>query len=150
MINKLLAATSIPIAPNGGFQGFGPLGTNLTGEGQGIKAFTKFISSTIGLMTIIAIIWFTFVLITGAIGWISAGGDKAAVETAKKRITNGLIGLVVVVAAIFIIDLVGYLIGIKNILDISNLFDLITGGSSGGGGASTGGGGGINPPAVMQ
>lgn len=124
-MTNLLAATSIPLAPSGGFQGFGPLGTDLAGEGAGIKMFSKFISSTIGLMTIIAIVWFIFVLITGAIGWISAGGDKAAVEAARKKITSGLIGLVVVVAAIFIIDLIGYLIGIENILNLGALFNLI-------------------------
>ncbi len=106
----------------GPFSGFGPLG-NPTGSGIGI--FSKFLSSVIGLMTVIAIIWFVFVFITGAIGMITAGGDKAAVESARKRITTGLIGLVVVIAAIFIIDLVGSLIGIPNILDLPALFNQI-------------------------
>ena len=77
-------------------------------------------------MTIIAIIWFAFVLITGAIGMMGAGGDKQAMESARKRITSGLIGLVVVIAAIFILDLVGTLFGIPNILNLGELFGQIT------------------------
>jgi len=115
----------INIAPSGGFTGFGPLGTDLTQPGQGALRFTRFISSIVGLLTIIAIIWFVFVLITGAIGWIGAGGDKNALETAKKKIVNGVIGLVVVIASVFLIDLVGNLIGIGNILDLSVLFGLL-------------------------
>lgn len=123
-MTNLLAVTSIPIAPSGGFKGFGPLG-NVASSTEAIKTFSKFISSTIGIMTIIAIIWFVFLLITGAIAWMSAGGDKNALEAAKKRITTGLIGLVVLIAAIFIIDLIGSLIGIPNILNLELLFTLV-------------------------
>jgi len=112
----------IPLAPEGGFQGFGPLGNP---SGSGISTFSKFISSAIGLITIIAIIWFVFVLITGAIGMITAGGDKAAMESARKRISSGLIGLVVIVAGIFILDLIGNIIGIPNILNLEELFSQI-------------------------
>ena len=107
----------------GQLKGFGPLGNP---EGSGINLFSKFISTTIGLMTIVAIIWFTFILISGAIGMMGAGGDKQAMESARKRITSGLIGLVVVIAAIFILDLVGTLFGIPNILNIGELFGQIT------------------------
>lgn len=111
--------SDIPLAPEGGFKGVGPLGNP---GGNAIGLFTKFISSTIGLLTIVAFIWFAFVFISGAIGIISSGGDKAALESAQKRITNGLIGLVVVIAAIFIINLVGTLLGIPNILNLPELF----------------------------
>lgn len=106
----------------GGFKGIGPLGNP---TGTGIDTFTKFISSTIGLMTIIAIIWFIFTLITGAIAMTTAGSDKASLENARKKITNGLIGLVVTIAAIFIIDIVGNLIGIPDILNLPALFTQI-------------------------
>lgn len=113
----------VQIAPNKGFTGFGPLGTP---SGTGIEIFTKFISSVIGLMTIIAIIWFVFTFILGAIGIITAGGDKAAIESARKKIVNGVIGLVVTVIAIFIFRFIGFLIGIPNVLDINTLFCTIT------------------------
>ena len=107
----------------GELKGFGPLGNP---EGSGINLFSRFISTTIGLMTIVAIIWFAFVLISGAIGMMGAGGDKQTMESARKRITSGLIGLVVVIAALFILYLVGTLFGIPNILNIGELFEQIT------------------------
>lgn len=103
------------------FRGFGKLGLEEDPSGGGaLGIFTQFISSAIGLITIIAIIWFVFVLITGAIGIISAGSDKATLESARKRITTGIIGLVVVVAGIFVVDLIGTLIGI-DVLNIEAL-----------------------------
>ena len=119
-MNKL---ADIQLAPDGGFKGFGPLG--LEGGESAPEVFTKFLSSAIGLITIIAIIWFVILMIMGAIGIMGSGGDKAALETARKRITTGVIGLVVVVAALFIVQLIGRLIGIPNILDLPILLERI-------------------------
>ncbi|HET7098621.1 MAG TPA: hypothetical protein VFI61_00065 [Patescibacteria group bacterium] len=109
----------------GSFKGLGtgPLANPGT---SGIEIFSKFVSSAIGLMTIIAIVWFVFTFFMGAFGIISAGGDKQAMEGARKKISSGIIGLVVVIAAIFIIKLIGFLLGIPNILNITQLFGQIT------------------------
>lgn len=123
-MSNLMAQSGTPLGSP--LQGIGPLGLEGKSSSDALGIFSNFISVAIGLMTIIAIIWFTFVLITGAIAMISAGGDKAQVENARKRISTGLIGLVVVIAALFIIDLIGTLIGIPNILNISQLFGQIT------------------------
>ncbi len=125
-MTNLLTAVSIPIAPSGGFTGFGPLG-NPSSSANALEIFSKFITTTIGIITIIAIIWFIFLFITGAIAWMSAGGDKNALESAKKKITTGILGLAVTVIAVFIIDLIGNLIGIKSILNITDMFNFITG-----------------------
>ncbi len=111
----------IQLAPPGGFSGFGKLGSGVDAP----TTFNKFLSSTIGVMTIIAIIWFIFVFIGGAIGIISSGGDKAALEAARKKITTGIVGIVVVIAAVFIIDLIGDLIGIPNILNPAELLNQV-------------------------
>ena len=89
--------------------------------GEGISLFTKFLTSAVGLMTIMGIIWFIFVFFTGAIGIIGAGADKQALENSRKKIVTGVIGLVVVIAAIFIIRLMGTIFGI-NFLDLPALF----------------------------
>jgi hypothetical protein len=120
-MRNLIAQTEIPLGSP--FKGIGPLGEFEPGEASGV--FTKFISSIVGLMTIIGIIWFVFLLIAGAIGIISSGGDKASLENSRKRITTGLVGLIVIVAAIFIIRLIGKLIGIPNILDLPALLEQI-------------------------
>lgn len=120
---KLL--TDISIAPEGGFRGFGPLG-NITEEGQGVSKLSSIISMAIGVMTIVAIIWFVFTFITGALSIIGSGGDKQALESAKKKITTGAVGLIVVILALVVINLIGKIIGIPNILNIGALFGLIT------------------------
>ena len=93
----------------GPLEGIGPLGTP---GGQAGSLFDDIISAAIGLITIIAGIWFVFLLISGAIGVMTAGGDKASMETARKRITSGVIGLVIVVAGIFLVELIGGLLGL--------------------------------------
>lgn len=98
-----------------GFKGFGPLGLE-GGENAG-SVFNKVLSGTIGIMTAIAFIWLVFSLLVGAYAIMTAGGDKQALESAKKKITTALIGIVVIIAAIFIIDLFGFLIGIPDILN---------------------------------
>lgn len=119
-------AADIPIGPPGGFTGAKDGAGLLANPGTGIELFANFISSTVGLMTIIAIIWFVFVFITGAIGIIGAGSDKNALEGSRKKIVTGVIGLVVTIAAIFIINLIGYLLGFSNILDINTMLNSLT------------------------
>jgi len=89
------------------FKEIGPLGeaTDPTG------LFNKFLNGVVGVMTVVAFIWFLFLLITGAIGIMTAGGDKTAVQNNTKKITNGLIGIVVLILALVIIRVVGYLLG---------------------------------------
>jgi len=135
-MNKYLAA--IKLYPDEGLQGIGPLGLEGKSPTEGLGVFNTFISTVIGVMTLIAAIWFIFKLITGAIGILSSGGDKQALESAQKNITTGIVGLVVVILALFIVDLIGRLMGIENITNPANmLIQVITGvanpGSGGGG-----------------
>ena len=117
---KLLAEAEEKLGP---LKGIGPLG----GEGRNFTliedvagTFAQILSNIIGVMSVIAIIWFVFVLLTGAIGWIGSGGDKTKIENSQKQITNGIIGLVIVISALFVIKLIGTLLGIPNILSIAD------------------------------
>lgn len=61
-------------------------------------------------------------LLLGAITWIGSGGDKAAIEGARGRITQALIGIVVLFSVFAIIKLIEGLFGIKILtLDIGPL-----------------------------
>jgi len=120
MAHRFLLAKEQPLGP---LEGLGPLGGEnnpLTTKEAAVSTFTKVISIAIGVMTIIAFIWFLFVLFIGAIGWLGSEGDKAKVQEAQKKITRALVGLVIVIAAIFIVKLVEVILGIK-ILSISDL-----------------------------
>ncbi len=118
---------AIQLAPNGGFKGFGPLGLQgAAGATSADYLLQTFISSTIGVISIVAIIWFVFILLSGGISYLSAGADKNAVESARKKITNGLIGLLITLFGIFLINLVGQLFGIPDILNIPGMISNIT------------------------
>ncbi len=118
-LNHFQASAQTPLEL-GPLEGIGPLGSKeLTNEVTAVGTFITIISNIIGVMTIIAIIWFTFVLFTGAISWLGSGGDKAKLQGAQKQITTGVIGLVIVIAAIFLIRLIGDLIGIPDILSLA-------------------------------
>ena len=117
-MNNLLAGSEnigVPI------KGIGPLGLE-NGQDAG-TIFNKFISSAVGLMTIIAAIWFIFLFMSGAISLITSAGDKNAAAAARGKLASGLIGLIVVISAIFIIKLIGYLLGFDLILNPAGFID---------------------------
>jgi len=99
----------------GTFRGLGPLGTFNIEEIPlaALGLFNKLISNIVGVMTVIAGIWFIFQFIIGGISWLTAGNDKAKVESARAKITQGIIGLAIVIIAVFIIDLVGKFLGLE-------------------------------------
>ena len=114
--NLLAELTKITLPPIGG-DGFGPFGNinwgeNEAGATRALTSFTSVISNIIGVLTIVAGIWFMFQFITAGISWISAGGNKESVAGARDRMRNALIGMVVVVAAWAIVGLMGNLLGI--------------------------------------
>ena len=117
MINYL---AQIQIAPEGGFKGFGALG--LEQNQNGVTVFATFISSAIGLITLIAIIWFVFIFLTGAVGIITSGGDKTPMNRLGK-ISSGIIGLVITVFGILIVRLIGNIIGLGDILNFGTMFE---------------------------
>lgn len=104
---------------------FKDLGTIGKGEGFGPWAQTtepgnvvaNIISKGLGLLTIIAGIWFLFQVIIAGYNYMSAAGDKARIEAAGRKLTNSLIGLAIVVAAYAILALIGKFLGV-NFLDI--------------------------------
>lgn len=108
---KLLAQAGIPIGNIGG-EGLGPFGKNPATSGTAaMDQVTKVVSSFIGMMTIIASIWFLFQLLFGGYEWISSGGDTKKLTTARQRIMNGFFGLIIVIGAWAIVAVVGQFLG---------------------------------------
>lgn len=78
-----------------------------------ITDFGKLISAAVGTLMIIAALLAFFYLILGGIQWITSGGDKAGMETARNKITHAIVGLIIVGAAWAIMLLVQNFLGIK-------------------------------------
>lgn len=127
MAHNLLSSVTTPYPE--GFKGLGPLGDPGTGVVFNIRsATTKFelaLSVTIGVMTIIAVIWFIFLILGAAIQWISAGSDKQAVQNAQKKIGNAIAGLLITTASVMIIVTIGKILGLEYILNPSYFIDRI-------------------------
>lgn len=92
-------------------EGIGPL--SKPGDiGNAANLFNQTISIVVGVLTVSAGIWFIFQFFIGAFGWVTSGGDKAKLQEARSRIVQSIIGLVVVIAGIFIIQLIGSFLGL--------------------------------------
>ncbi|MBI3397618.1 hypothetical protein HY045_04035, partial [Candidatus Woesebacteria bacterium] len=118
-MKNLLA--QVPTNLGAPLKGIGPLGLENKNPSDAPLVFVNFLTGVIGVMSIIAIIWMLIKFIIGAIGIISAGGDKGKLEAARNNITGAIIGFVVVISAVFLADLIGYLLGIPFILDLQVL-----------------------------
>lgn len=99
-----LAQITNPVLP-------GSLGAG--GNQAGPPAIGILISNFIGAFLIFSfIIAFTYFLL-GGMNWITSGGDKSKLQTARDQITNAIIGLIIVGAAWAIMTLVGGFLGIN-------------------------------------
>jgi len=90
----------------GGGAGSGGLRTNIMNQIENGEAKDMFnpqlgvyFSRILEVAIIIAALGSFAMLIMGGIEWITSGGDKAKYESARKRITAAIVGLVLIAAA---------------------------------------------------
>lgn len=97
------------------------LGPSLQGE-SGLGFFQSFIPRMVGLAFVIGSLIFFFVMVIGAIQWISSGGDKAAIEGARGKISNAIIGFVILLAIFALLKVIEDFFGFNILtLDIGPL-----------------------------
>ncbi|MBA3723969.1 MAG: hypothetical protein H0W89_03705 [Candidatus Levybacteria bacterium] len=109
-----LASTSFAtsVDPCGEIQsGFDAL-CNLSGDNLG-----EIVGAAVTFLLVIAVLIALFFLIFGGIRWITSGGDKAKVESARGTIIAAIIGLVIAFLAFFILSVALQFFG----LELSNL-----------------------------
>lgn len=74
------------------------------------------------LALLIGALIFFFMMIFGAIQWISSGGDKAALESARGKLTGAIIGFAILLAVFALIKVIEGFFGVNIlILDIGPL-----------------------------
>lgn len=76
---------------------------------------SNIVSSSINLLFGVAGVLAFIYLLMGGIQWITASGDKDAVEKAKKKITHALIGLTIVFSAYALLYIIRVLFNIDTI-----------------------------------
>ena len=107
-----------------------PYADDVVAEGGGGQVVANIISSLLSVALVVGAIALLLFLVWGAIEWITAGGDSGKIEKARTRITQSIVGILVLssVIAIFMI--------VQNILGVSLInFSGRTGGGGGGGGS---------------
>jgi hypothetical protein len=103
---KLLAQITLPNNPLPGFEFWknGGKGDTLVGD----------LTSRIMTFAIVAAGLYFFVrLISSGYGYLTSLGDPAKVASSTKELTNAIVGLVIVVTAFFIMQLLQSVLGIK-------------------------------------
>lgn len=97
---NVFAADSINLNPPKEFENLGKI------------TITSLVSGAIRLVLILASLIFFFMLVWGGIQWMVSGGDKNGAEQARSKITNALIGLVIVFSAWAIMALIKQIFGV--------------------------------------
>ncbi|MBI4062645.1 hypothetical protein HY410_01870 [Candidatus Gottesmanbacteria bacterium] len=85
--------------------------TNPSVESGG-TATGLFITNIIDAMFIAAFVLALIFFMTGAIHWITSGGDKANLESARNKIIHALVGLIVIASAWAVMLVVGQFFGL--------------------------------------
>jgi len=84
--------------------------------GAGIDGYTasaeNLISNVLAFLTIIAGLTFMIQFLLGGLTWITAGGKQDKIESAQSMMTNGAIGLIIVVISYSVVWIVGKALGI--------------------------------------
>lgn len=93
--------------------------TGVLGTGQNLLSFI------FTFLTIFAGLMFLYQFIRGALAWISAGGDSKKTSDARDMMTQGVIGLVIIIAAYAIIGLIGTVLGLDLLNPAQQLLQLV-------------------------
>jgi hypothetical protein len=94
------------------------------------------ISSLLSGVMVIGALMLLMYLIWGGIEWISAGGDSGKIQKARDKITQSVIGLIVLASSVAIFSLVQQFVGVEALQ--------VDGGSSSGGSNAAQSGGAAN------
>lgn len=86
-----------------------------------VNTLELIISRVIGILTIVAVVYFTIQIVISGFSFMSSQGDPKALDTSKKKITNNILGLTIVVLAYGMGALISNLLGIKDVFNLNNV-----------------------------
>lgn len=78
-----------------------------------LRGFETIVSNMIGLVTILAGLFFVMTFFLAAFKWLSGGGDSSKVQKARDEMVQGVLGLIIVIAAYAIIGVIGTILGLN-------------------------------------
>lgn len=91
------------------------IGTITSDDAPGID---QIITGVIQLALVAAGLLFFAMLIIGGLRYLTAGGDEKAVQEARRSLTNAFIGLIIIVAAFLIAELLFAVFGLESFIQV--------------------------------
>jgi cbb3-type cytochrome oxidase subunit 3 len=89
---------------------------------SGVAFFQSLVPGLISILLFVGVLIFVFYLFIGAISWIYSEGDKAKLEEAKQKITNAIIGIIVLFSVFALIKVIEIFFGIHILtIDLSTV-----------------------------
>jgi hypothetical protein len=93
------------------------LGSNSAAANSG-DTFASYFITIWRALIVIGALALLFNLINGAIEWVTAGGEKGKVEHARQKMTNAVVGMVILASTFAIISFISNLFGF-NLLQLT-------------------------------
>lgn len=75
----------------------------------GLSNLKVYLGNTLTLFMVAGAFLMIIFIVWGGIQWITSGGDKAKLTTARGRITWAIIGFIIILISFFILNALGYL-----------------------------------------
>jgi len=95
-----------------------------------LSTLETWMSDILGMITVLATLFFIVYAFLAAFDWITAGGDKGKIDKAKDRLVWSTLGLILMIASYAIIGLIGGIIGLDILNPASMLETVIPGGGN--------------------
>lgn len=89
-----------------------PALSNKLGSGEGADAIAELIATALKIAYSVAGLILLAMLLAGGLGLMTAGGDKAKIESAQGRITSAIIGFVIFMSVFAIINFIAPALGL--------------------------------------
>ena len=86
--------------------------------------FEGYMTTIIGVLTIVGVLWFTIQIILSGYAFMQSAGDPKKLEKAQQQLVQSVIGIIIVVGATIFVGLIVRLLGLGNIFDINNFFEI--------------------------
>lgn len=106
----LVQFNKVPIDFRGAAQRIGLPGYE---SGTAADNFGNLIARLMNVVMALSLLLVLFYLVIGSVEWITSGGEKGKTENARNKITNAMIGIIILSGVLAIFKFVQYLLGVE-------------------------------------
>lgn len=80
---------------------------------DGVVYISEFVTRMVSVVFVVGAVAFMFMFVLGGVKWITAGGDKGSIESARTQITQAITGLIVLFGVYALARLMKTVFGIE-------------------------------------